>query len=267
MKCLVFLLIWLPIKVISQIEGAELSFREYSYNLMGVSNKESNFVKSSGTGFFYENKSGLYLITAKHVITGCDYSKKDDNMPHFVNLFLPQLEDFINIYVKSIQDTAACALPSIDLDVIAIKMPDSCKNRVKSIESFVTPPFNSLSSTQIFGFPWYLNTKSGHYEIMPSSLVFMKEGTFLFGSEYADTILKQEDTLNYIVEANEMRLDSTIGGMQGSPVFVQDSITKKWRIAGILIAYQHLKTGKDAFVVAKFEYALKKIDELAKLKP
>jgi hypothetical protein len=53
----------------------------------------------------------------------------------------------------------------------------------------------------------------------------------------------------------------SLGGFSGSPVFIQDSITNKWRIAGIFIANTFSDVGSLGIEYLLIEMIIKKIEE------
>ena len=58
-----------------------------------------------------------------------------------------------------------------------------------------------------------------------------------------------------------MKAYDSLGGFSGSPIFIQDSTSEKWRIAGIFTSNTYDNTGRVGIECTLIEMAIKKIDE------
>src|SRR6185312_4251924 len=95
-----------------QSNNAFDSLKKYSYFIEGINSKDG--VIATGTGFFIRTKDSLiYLITAKHVLSGCNDSLlKFKGMPPIMYVFLDLNGNIIPINTNRIKDTSQC-LPMI----------------------------------------------------------------------------------------------------------------------------------------------------------
>src|SRR5687768_15135590 len=64
------------------------SLKKYTYSLLGFKVSGNYTYQAFGSGFFYRHSGGLYLITAKHVLSGCLDTAKIKNHPDVINILI-----------------------------------------------------------------------------------------------------------------------------------------------------------------------------------
>src|SRR6185312_8202708 len=91
-----------------QSNNAFDSLKKYSYFIEGINFKTGAI--ATGTGFFIRTRNNvIYLITAKHVLSGCtDSLVKFKEMPNYMNVFLDKNGTVILINIAVIKDTSQC---------------------------------------------------------------------------------------------------------------------------------------------------------------
>jgi hypothetical protein len=233
------------------------SLKKYSYFIAGfeiVNPATGEAITSGGTCFFLKEKDELYLTTAKHVMTGCD-SIKAVHYPSILNVFSPNYDNLISIETKPIRDTAACLPFYADPDVIVIKV--SNKIQVNVVNDFMLEPFLEVGNTVIYGFPGINNIKPSGFRIVPADSIMLKENSYSYVSE---SINNHTDTINYHIYAEHYTFDYLGKGYSGSPVFVQDKLSKKWRVAGIAVGYALTTTNKTFLYVTHSIFINQKIN-------
>ena len=87
-------------------------FSEVSYYILGVADLQPSAGFFSGSGFFIRDNNKLFLITAKHVLSGCSDSVNKFRVIRneaIIFLGMPNTNaDFLNIDISKILDTASC---------------------------------------------------------------------------------------------------------------------------------------------------------------
>lgn len=254
----------------SQTQNDWDSFKKYSYSILGFSGKGNFGIPSGGTGFFIRDRSKLFLVTAKHVFSGCDDSaKKSPFYPDIMNVMLhdnignPTI--VINVNIEKIKDTTPCVrkLNDTDIIVVPINVEDSIGKTIFSVEKFLAPPFRVIEKILMVGFPGI------GYARQPVEFGFWKPSLFkMNGNEtkifthttYTDPIMI--DSINLFMYNQTIEIDSTLKGFSGSPIFVKDSSSKKWRIAGLFAKFGECNTAKEKCIIApKIDYILSDIDK------
>jgi hypothetical protein len=155
------------------------SLKKYSYYISGFVMKPNRVSIVTGTGFFIRNREVLFLVTAKHVLSGCNDSLlKDKDSPDTMIIWLKNDNmvsfKFIPINVSVIKDTSSCLPFFKSPDIIVLQVSDT--NLIKnahSVEKYIYPPFMKTNGIQIFGFPFTENMKLGSYRYTPSSNLSM----------------------------------------------------------------------------------------------
>ena len=108
------------------------SLKKYSYTIFGYNLKTMPFpFSASGTAFFIKRNNSIFLITAKHVLTGCEKGVKPKEMPDYMNIYLPERDTILGIDIRAIKDTATCFTKVEDgLDVIVVRVDNFWKKYI-----------------------------------------------------------------------------------------------------------------------------------------
>lgn len=237
------------------------SLAKYSYRLIGLDfdeNTNRGYTKTLGTGFFIKKGERFFLVTAKHVLSGCDWRKKDPSHPQYMQIMLDgdsQTFDVIPVPVMRIKDTATCANFNIDLDLIVVEVKNVIGKKINSVESFIgeskTSNGNNIS---IFGYPGFANPQYAKFttnkKIQPSEIRLGNNYTFMNDDS---------DTLNHKIFVDSVKVDTLLTGYSGSPVFMRTS-NNRWQIIGLLAGYAESEINNKKFlVIPRMGLALKQI--------
>ena len=239
----------------SQAQNMVDIFKKYSYQIMGYispSPPDFEFINGTGSGFFIKRNNHLFFITAMHVITGCDGKTMPPKYPDLFNVLLPGKGETVTIYATGVRDTAKCLPFAEYADVIVLPVEDKYLDKVYSVEGYEYPPFKTINSTAIFGYPAVEMYKGKYQHLAPTSVLNIP----IKKSKYA------ADSINYKVYSNYIKIDSNLRGYSGSPVFLRDAKSQKWRISGIGVGSGLQDDGKKFLYIVKIEYAYKKIEAL-----
>ena len=237
------------------------SFEKYSYSILGFNMGRPAF----GTGFFIRKNKGIYLVTALHVINGC-------NVKGVKNDFMP---DITNVLIKSNKEKPVCNLdvtnikkiPCFDTrykaDVAIIKIDSVWEPYINSVEGFIKKPYSKkYGAAMIWGYPMLSYWQNNQFDFDPPiSHVKLEKDSFKI---YTPVDSKGEpDSINYLFARTCVKRNDTLsGGYSGSPVFLQYKKTKKWEIIGMVIQTGNNYTGHEEIILVRFEQILKKLDEL-----
>lgn len=240
MKQIIFFL-FLPLFSYSQSNDDSLILSKYSYFVSGFETLEikndTNHVQltsSSGTCFFIRSNNELYLVTAKHVLTGCDSSKPLLH-PNKMGVWLTgqNLTESQQLYINTgkIRDTAICMPLYDDPDIIVLKVKNKTSLQlVNSVEDFISTNPIDTKGVIFYGYP-----DNGGYMIFqkpPLDFRYLKENSYSIhdGMIYTDT--HKEDSINYLIYPNEWDY-RVVHGFSGSPTFFKNKETNKWQLLGV----------------------------------
>lgn len=262
----VIFLISVPKNVNSQSNSDSLS--KYSYSIMGFSSKGNFGVPYSGTAFFIRNGSSVFLITAKHVLSGCDDgNRKMPFFPDVMNVMVLDRNDssggVINVNIEKIKDSIVCHESFLDSDFIALKIivHDTILKKINSVENLIMPPFEEVEKIAMFGFPLNsIRNPSVQFGFwMPSFFELNGVETIISGA-FTDTVSNRTDSTNYYFYNQVAKIDSSLKGFSGSPVFVKDRSSDRWRITGLFAKFGYNNTTGDKFItVPRIDYILRDI--------
>lgn len=260
MKTLITIL-FLSVSIVTNSQPAD-SLKKYSYYLMGYLPTDTGIISGGGTGFFIKRNNELFLITAKHVLSGCDGFKKPDKYPDVFNAVEKDKDLVIPFSTYLVRDTALCLPFHQDPDIIAIKIDKKWYNSVNSVEGYNSPPFLKLESTEIFGFPSIdMTTPFGFMALKSASHIHLPKKD-IYKQAVDSATGKILDSINYRIFSKTVAFNLDQRGYSGSPVFVKDYKSKKWRIAGVAVGYGLDVSGETFLYVVNIKYVYKKIDEI-----
>ena len=231
---------------------------KYSYIVLGFETTKEGKIPYNGTCFFINRNDKLYLITAKHVITGCENGQKTFNTADVLNVLikdsLGKVINVINAGTSQLKAQYPCKPSYEDLDAIAIEVSRPENATIYTVENYIRPRFLQWDKIEIFGFPrekTYKDSSIGH-EIVSHRSINPTETKF----EYQIDSSGREDTLHYVLLGKYLTEDLTHDhGYSGSPVFIRNTITKEWRIVGLYVAFSKtIATNQPGLTIAKIEY-------------
>ncbi|HYF30470.1 MAG TPA: hypothetical protein VD993_05075 [Chitinophagaceae bacterium] len=230
----VILLLLIPFTAVAQ-QSTKVpadSLAKYSYLIWGfhaVKLKDSlKPIIPISTGFIYRSKTKIYWITAKHVLTGCDFRQSNPDYPPTMTISIPrpnQLPAMTAIPTLKIRDTAKCDYPEQDPDIIAVELRDSIFDTEHSAELFVGDfdyhyyPFDII---QIFGFT------------LASGLEFLAGQKATVHNFFFESFKVTQDKFNYFIASNKIVDKHAYRGFSGAPVFARSQRTGQWMILGVL---------------------------------
>lgn len=238
MKILLF--IFLPFAVASQSNKDLDSLKQYSYRTFGYYERPAENGKDTGTGscggtvFFVKKYEHIFLITAKHVLTGCE----DEGKP---KLFCDRLFIITNktgrpelsyIDTKQYRDTSACGIPDSIPDFAVIDVTDAVPKDIKCVNDFILPRFKVLRNAYIIGYPSTSITEPFKLKQIPASSFELIDGGYSF-FRYEGNNKKVSPPHMFWVDAKKSEFPDSLFGYSGSPLFVRDALTNNWRIGGI----------------------------------
>lgn len=203
---------------------------KYSYDLFTYLATNNGVLPTAGTGFFIRANNKIFLITANHVLCGCDDNLKKmspyPNLWNILNLDVTDNGKLISLNTKYFRDTCTCLAISKKSDIAIHEMDSKYYNYpLNSIEEFISPRYHEYDSFAVFGFP------GTGYSRHPSGFGYMPPEKITF-TAYDSTSLM--DDFNYYF--NIPNIDSIKRGHSGSPVFIRNKKNKKWRICGVVVA-------------------------------
>ena len=238
------------------------SLKKYSYRLSGYIISPNSIQPFGGTCFFVKKYGKVFLVTAKHVITGCnDKNEKTLGYPSKMSIVhedtSTQTAFSIQIDISELQKKYGCLPSEIDLDAVAFEIIDSNAHKLFSVENFIKPPFEKIDNIEMFGFPGEKDIKDGMLVYGSASHFHLNGSGSLFASPIIDSSTRKVvDSLNWYINNDSITLNiNSHHGYSGSPIFLKDLNSKNWRICGIysgLILDATTEKPK-ALLVPKFE--------------
>ncbi|HLX93402.1 MAG TPA: hypothetical protein VKR32_17075 [Puia sp.] len=244
--------------------------KKYSYHVFGFYIRQPMQLDSAGnvlggetggTCFFIRKNGELFLITAKHVLTGCDSLEKVKNFPSSLMIWVSPNSSFriAQFDVSIIRDTASCLPIPLSPDEIVIRIKDSSAKDVYSIEKFLSAPFKKVRNSLFIGYPAATSTLAGRIKRVEPSTIGLVNKEYYFSQGYTDSTRKNLDIINHRIYSDSIDFEQNFHGYSGSPLFVQDLKTKKWRIAGVLAGTGRDNFNKYYFYAVRIEYPLSDI--------
>lgn len=231
------------------------SLKKYSYSLLGFSNNPN---VDFGTCFFINQNENLYLVTAKHTLYNCDtVTKKETAAFKYGIVFIPDPFNAIQFSIPLTIDT--CFGIERDTDLLVLKVDKNLFKDVNTVEKFILPPFKILGDMEIFG--QGMRTDSAFVGYDKQHHIYLSRNTFKVFTSMPILNNQYIDSIHYIVDMEKLRIDSWLKGFSGSPVFLQDYETKRWRLCGVLVQglIPESKERNGSILVVKPEYIFKSI--------
>ncbi len=111
-RTLFFILLFFSYKIgLSQSSKDLQSLTSYSYYINNLVNEAGQIGVYNGSVFFIRKNQKTYLVTAKHVLSGCkNYQYKDRIAPDFLAVYLEHksIPKMTGVQTKKIKDTSDC---------------------------------------------------------------------------------------------------------------------------------------------------------------
>lgn len=187
---------------------------------------------AQGTAFFIENNKRMFLICAKHTLSGCDNKNfKDERYPETIKLWTSKKAKNFSLNTKIIKDTAKCEPFVKDPDIIHYPISDKLyKNHYFStINDYISDIPTESTELVLWGF-----SKNGSDT---SSTLFLSyrynvDSTKL--TSINDKLII--DNINYYITIQDKKVnDDFFIGFSGCPVFLKDT-NNKYAFIGLLCA-------------------------------
>lgn len=206
------------------------SLSKYSYDLLAFLPTNNGVLPAAGTGFFIRTQNKIFLITANHLLCGCDDNlQKIAPYPQMWNILNKNIIDggnLISINTSHFRDTCSCLPIPKKSDIAILEMDTKYhSSSLHSVEDFISPHYTEYDSFAVFGFP------STGYSRHPSGFGYMPPEKVVFTA--SDSTARMDD-FNYYFDIPN--IDSIKSGHSGSPVFIRNRKTKNWRICGVVAA-------------------------------
>jgi hypothetical protein len=246
------------------------NFKNYSYKIQGYSmsrRKDGMQVlhRVNGTVFFIRKNSELFLITAKHILSGCNNdSSKINNYPSAMFIDLSKDSSgsrLLKLNSSIISDTCKCLSSKTYPDVIAVRITDTLAWNVFSVEDLICSPYKRVKNSLIIGYPGYKNGPVGQTTHTDPSSIMLSEGNYSISVGYVDTTRKSIDPIHYWIYPKSIHTGDSLGGFSGSPFYVQNQKSKKWRIAGIFVSSGTDSEKLPVMYAVKIDYAIDEINQ------
>ena len=206
------------------------SLSKYSYTIFGQIGKTP--MLDMGTCFFLKNQSKLFLITAKHVLYDCDTSSKIERKKfEIATVFLPTNFEFVQFKVPVQNDS--CLVYYKDSDLIVFQIDNSWFDKVNAIDSFILPPFKKIGKMTIYG--QGMRGDSSYLGFDKQHNIELKAKTFKYYTNCPSPDSNYVDTIHHFIETKELEIGNWMKGFSGSPVFLQDAKSKRWRFCGVFV--------------------------------
>ena len=254
-------------KSFSQKQNDFDSLRKYSYSLIGFSNEGLQMHPHGGTCFFVRKKSKIFLVTAKHVVNGCEGTYKNSYYPKMLTLAILDSNEtpkaFIQVDISKIIDTTSC--PDSTADIIAFETIDSNTSKLYSVENFILPPFENTDNIDMYGFPSEtLIDSERHFRVPKASHIHIRKKNTVFTTFTYPNTKKLDSTCLGIVSPDLKADTMYLHGYSGAPVFIKKYNSNKIRICGAFTTFGFAKYNKDYKYIgaAKIEYGIEQIDKL-----
>ncbi|MBN8720074.1 MAG: hypothetical protein J0H85_11555 [Sediminibacterium magnilacihabitans] len=217
------------------------SLKKFSYPLLGFSTDSSKFSPAGGTCFFIRNNGKIYLITARHVITGCGIATNRNEYPEQFTVInnINGVPSFISVNVKGAKDLFPCPDTLLnDPDIFAMEVIGETTSRLNSVEQFIKPPFRQTDCIDMYGFPGVDYFKYPEAFVVPevAHQHIERENTIIYDRN-ADSTQQTVDSSNYIVVNKNLNIATTLKGFSGSPVFLKELNSNKIRLLGVFAEF------------------------------
>lgn len=207
----------------NELSEPEDSLKKYSYLISGtIRNSEEGTIGYKATGFFIKTNDNLLFITAKHVLSGCKYYGETNKIyPTSMRVYLNNdtsdfIGDFITINISSLRDTGLCYSDKSGSDFSVVVFPNSIRNRVNSIEKFITPDVLPKFLKGMFMYGYSLNKNNGASKFKSNK--FQKQS---FRPMQLNDGLVLIDSNNLYVNILDAGDSKEMGGYSGAPVFIR----------------------------------------------
>ncbi|MGN6298299.1 MAG: hypothetical protein ACTHM7_16025 [Ginsengibacter sp.] len=239
-----------------QQEPLQDSLGQYSYLVYGSTElshpKNATIVRGQqATGFFIKKDNRLYFITAKHAVT--NYVANGDsrnNYPDSFNVYAHYDDPFHFVSIPAIWSTATAALKGglIDSDVFCYQVTHKLNGmHVRAIEfteqgrSLVSSR-NNYDKIRILGFPVQMN-KIERNVIQITPPYRFETSNFKISESFLNRIGNDVgvDSVRYEIEIKDFKITSAFGGFSGAPVFIENKVTNKWELMGVLVGINPLR--------------------------
>ena len=206
----------------------------------------------------------MFLVTAKHIILGCSSLNNDKEIPkNYPDQLL--IGQYIKAELSFTINTKAFKLNNTcdGLDIYVQEIDAKYKPYYNSVEQFISPEISKWSSMEAFGYPG--STLDASVLAIPKKAkhITFPAQTFDF-LPYRDSTDKIDS--NFMQVNYPMSVNAT-HGFSGCPLFLQDNISKKWRIIGLLSGgADPYGDSRSTLFFVDIKYILSAINKLLSLK-
>lgn len=250
--------------IVNNLVGQSDSLSKYSYPLLGFSTDSGKFSPSGGTCFFIRSNGKIFLVTARHVITGCGIATNRNDYPEQFTIIgsLTAGVNFIPINVKGAKTLFPCPDTLLnDPDIFAMEVTGEGTSKLNSVEQFIKPPFRQTDNIDMYGFPGVDYFKHPEAFVIPevAHQHIEREGTIIYDRS-SDSIRQTVDSSNFIVVNKNLNVATTLRGFSGSPVFLKELNSNEIRLLGVFaeFGFDTKNLNYKYWKLPKIEYAYRK---------
>jgi len=239
------------------------TLKDFSYLLYGFKNIQKKYYQSQGTGFFIKTEDDIYFVTANHVVNGCVKNVKDTTKPDFMMLWQNKQgiykEWHLNFNTKLIRDTSICRNRDSYPEIFVYKLgnPNTQQIKINCINNFIAEVSTFSKELIFYGFP--SSNRNDQENVFDQKPALFKSNDFVVRSNLKH--LAGQDVINYHIDIKDYKIDSSMRGFSGSPLFLKDYMTKKIVFAGILCAVDLIN---NTLYIVKPEYLFRKVNYVPK---
>lgn len=230
------------------------SLKKYSYTLLPLGNSE---LTNEGTGFFIQDKKGLYLVTAMHVFCEIDSSSQKVVCPFTFGITYTKSNGFIQFPIPKKNYTLA----DLNTDVIVIKMDNKWIGLVNTVNHFIVNDFDELGDVTIFGQGVERDASSMSFGSLNN--IHLQSQTYRVIKQFTDSRTKHTDSIGSLIVSKDFKASQIYKGFSGSPVFIQKRNANSWELIGVLVSVGNIKTNSETqgyLRAVKLKYAINKIN-------
>ena len=197
-----------------------------------------------GTGFFINQNGKLYYATARHTFIKCDSLRMKEYSNYYDNamIFLSSTRLLI-IHISKPKDSCKCLNINKYPDVVVFEMEYGLASKINSVEDFMLPPFQSFGDAEFYG-QGFTRDSSSFYFTNPHR-THLPAKTFEIGAFLGDSATMSIDSVDYYFFVTTIKFGSSYKGYSGSPVFLQDSLSKNVELQVFLqVVCKNASTGE-----------------------
>ncbi|HLG39244.1 MAG TPA: hypothetical protein VI461_06225 [Chitinophagaceae bacterium] len=254
---------------VNKIETDSLS--KYSYDLVGFKYTRDSVQPENSTCFFIKKNGHLFLVTAKHSITGCKNGKVSLNRPDTMYVMKKgtetETEVLVIVNLLNINKDGVICLPAEedpDVKVMEVFAIPTTYAAINSVDKFLKNRADKAGDVEMFGFPWQSHYRKDTFIYPPPTHLFMSIEDITVADKSTFEATGKVDSINYRFVFNKPQTYIDYKGFSGSPVFFTDMTTGEKSIQGVFaqVTRDSVTKIQRSLEACKIEYVTKQIDSI-----